>query len=403
MSYAFWASFALIIYAYLGYPLLLWLISKLRRKPVAKTTIEPTVSIVMAVRNESTRLANKLRNLKELDYPSARVEIVVVSDGSTDDTNELLRASTGIKALFRTSSEGKAAALRAAIPFAKGEILLFTDVRQEIERSALRALVSNFGDPEVGCVSGELLFRSRSEGAAESGVSLYWRLEKLIRKLEAASGSVVGATGALYAARRSLVPEIPAGTLLDDVYIPMAISRGGYRVVFEPAARAWDEEPKPGKGEFQRKVRTLAGNYQLLQLAPWLLSSSNRLWFRFVSHKLLRLAIPFLLAVLFIASLAAWNENLYRAFAMAQAVFYALAFIGLAGWHRGRVISAAASFCLLNAAAAAALISFLRHKRSPTRLWSAQPSTIPFSDGGDFGQQRFDATGVNISSARNSQ
>src|SRR5262249_25167811 len=146
-----------------------------------------------------------------------------------------------------------------------------TDVRQEIEPAALRALVSSFGDTEVGCVSGELLFRAAT-GGAESGVSLYWRLEKMIRKLEAATGSVVGATGALYATRRTLVPARPEGTLLDDVYIPMSVARAGYRVVFEPAARAWDEEPRTGNHEFRRKVRTLAGNYQLVQFAPWLLT-----------------------------------------------------------------------------------------------------------------------------------
>jgi cellulose synthase/poly-beta-1,6-N-acetylglucosamine synthase-like glycosyltransferase len=378
VKYVFWVSTVLVVYAYFGYPLMLWTLSKFTRKQVAFRSIEPTVSIVMAVRNEAPRLVSKLRNLSDLDYPAGQIEVIVVSDGSTDETNEVLANSAGVRAIIRPTNRGKAAALNAAIPIATGDIVVFTDVRQEIEPSALRALVSNFADREVGCVSGELVFRGTA-GSGESGVSLYWRLEKVIRKLEAATGSVVGATGALYAARRTLVPILPEGTLLDDVYIPMSVSRAGYRVVFEPSGRAWDEEPSTGGHEFRRKVRTLAGNYQLVQIAPWLLTRANPLRLRFVSHKLLRLAVPFFLMAIFLSSILLSSDNTYRAVAVLQGIFYFLAALGFMSQGRIRVASAPASFCLLNAAAATALVSFIRYRRSPTQLWSGGAGTAPVS------------------------
>jgi cellulose synthase/poly-beta-1,6-N-acetylglucosamine synthase-like glycosyltransferase len=376
VKYVFWVSTVLVVYAYLGYPALLWILSKLKRRQVTSRPIEPTVSIVMAVRNEASRLVSKLKNLAHLEYPAERIEVIVVSDGSTDETNEVLANLTSVRAIIRPTNSGKAAALNAAIPIATGDIVVFTDVRQEIEPAALGALVSNFADLEVGCVSGELLFHG-ARGGGESGVSLYWRLEKVIRKLEAVTGSVVGATGALYAARRSLVPVLPEGTLLDDVYIPMTVSRAGYRVVFEPAARAWDEEPRAGGHEFRRKVRTLAGNYQLVQLAPWLLTRVNPLRWRFVSHKLLRLAVPFFLLGIASSSIALCSDNAYRTVALLQGIFYFAAILGLVSQGKIRVASAPASFCLLNAAAATALVSFVRYRRSPTQLWSGAASSIP--------------------------
>ena len=380
MKYVFWVSTVLVAYAYFGYPVLLWALSKLKRKQVNSRPIQPTVSIVIAVRNEASRLELKLRNLADLDYPSERIEVIVVSDGSTDETNELLEKSANVRAIIRPTNSGKAAALNAAVPIATGDIVVFTDVRQEIEPDALRALVANFADTEIGCVSGELLFRGAA-GRAESGVSLYWRLEKVIRKLEAVTGSVVGATGALYATRRTLIPVLPEGTLLDDVYIPMAVSRAGYRVIFEPAARAWDEEPRAGGHEFRRKVRTLAGNYQLVQIAPWLLTRANPLRLRFFSHKLIRLAVPFLLVTIFLSSIALWGDKSYRAVGVIQGIFYLFAVLGLVSQGRIRVASAPASFCLLNAAAATALFSFIRYRNSPTQLWSGGTSTTPVSSG----------------------
>jgi biofilm PGA synthesis N-glycosyltransferase PgaC len=368
VTWAFWLSAALIVYTYAGYLCFLWFRARIAPRPIKKESIEPSVSIVIAVFNEAARIPAKLQMIAELDYPKDKLEIVIASDGSTDGTNELLRSLPQVKAVICPENRGKAAALNAAMAQASGEIVLFTDARQKIEPKAVRELVANFADPEVGCVSGELMFVG--QGGQESGVSLYWRLEKVIRKLESATGSVVGATGAIYAVRRSLVPTLPDGTLLDDVYIPVHVVRQSHRVVFEPAARAWDEEPEAGKQEFRRKVRTLAGNYQLLQLAPWLLSWQNPQWGRFVSHKVMRLWVPFLLVINFVTAWTLYRQPVFLVIAAVQTLFYVLASIGMmTGERSSRLVSTPAAFCVLNAAAAVALFSFMRHRGAPTRMW----------------------------------
>jgi cellulose synthase/poly-beta-1,6-N-acetylglucosamine synthase-like glycosyltransferase len=196
---------------------------------------------------------------------------------------------------------------------------------------------------------------------------LYWKIEKQVRVLEAASGSVVGATGALYAVRRELLTSVPVGTILDDVYLPMHVVRGGRRVVFDARARAWDSPNLGAKREFSRKVRTLYGNYQLLQLSPWLLSRSNPLWFEFVSHKLLRLAVPFALGLLLISSFAL-HGTFYRTVMILQLVFYTLSALALGRVvKRGvlaRVADASGTFVLLNGAALVALANFVTGRRA---------------------------------------
>src|SRR6202030_2633618 len=253
-------------------------------------------------------------------------------DGSTDGTEAILRQhlqNPRVHVVMNQLSRGKASGLNDAIELAHGDIVVFTDARQNIEAGALRFLVENFADLEVGCASGELMLGDPTVGETGQGMGLYWRIEKCVRELESASGSVVGATGALYAVRRELLPTIPEGTILDDVYIPLQVVRQGRRVVFESRARAWDSPDLGGGLEFARKVRTLSGNYQLVQLMPWVLSGQNPVLLRFVSHKLLRLVVPFALAAMLISSL--WlRAPLYRLALVLQLAFYGLALLALA-------------------------------------------------------------------------
>jgi hypothetical protein len=227
--------------------------------------------------------------------------------------------------------------------------------------------VENFADPAVGCVSGELMLGDPVTGETKKGMGIYWRFEKKIREWEAASGSVVGATGALYAVRRELLTEVPAGTILDDVYIPMQVVRQVKRVIFEPRARAWDVPDLGSELEFARKVRTLSGNYQLVQLAPWLLTTENPIRFEFVSHKLLRLVVPFALAALLLASLAI-RGPLYRVVLILQLVFYALSVLALGRFvKRGvlaRTADAALTFVTLNTAAVVAFANFITGRKA---------------------------------------
>ncbi len=323
----------------------------------------------MVVRNEAAVLERKLKNLLELDYPKELNEIIVISDGSTDTTDEILNyhaADRRVRIILNPESRGKAACLNDAIDAARGEIIVFTDARQKIEASALRLLAQQFADSLVGCASGELMLGDPDSGEAMCGVGLYWRIEKNIREMESASGSVVGATGALYAARRSLLVAVPAGTILDDVYIPMHVVRQGFRVVFVPSAHAWDIADQGTDREFSRKVRTLSGNYQLVQLAPWLLGASNPLRFEFISHKLLRLFAPFALAAAFVASLFL-TEPFYRLALALQLAFYILSLVAMMKVATGpltRVADAACTFVILNSAAFVAFVNFVTGRRA---------------------------------------
>ena len=333
----------------------------------------------MVVRNEEAVIARKLENLLSLDYPQAKLDVVVVSDGSSDRTPSILADYTRdsavpgaprarVRTLMKPASHGKAAGLNDAIKLATGEVLLFTDARQHIESGALRLLVENFADPDVGAASGELMLGDPASGETGKGMGLYWRIEKKVRELESASNSVVGATGAIYCARRNLIEDspLPDGTILDDVLLPMHIVRQGFRVIFDSRARAWDS-PDLGDGrEFSRKVRTLSGVYQLLRIAPWLLRSQNPIRFEFVSHKLSRLAVPFALLALLIASMFL-PQPFYRAALAAQLAFYALSLAALAGIKIGplsRLADPARTFVVLNSAAIVAFINFVSGRKA---------------------------------------
>ncbi|HWY20177.1 MAG TPA: glycosyltransferase family 2 protein [Candidatus Acidoferrum sp.] len=373
MRWVFWGAAFLIAYTYAGYAGWLWLQSRLWPWPVLRAQQEPNVSIVMVVRNEERWLESKVRNLLELDYPPERFQIVIVSDGSTDRTEAILREHANnprVQAVMNQLGRGKACGLNDALQWAHGDIVVFTDARQKIEAGALRLLLESFADPGVGCVSGELMLGDPGAGETGQGMGLYWRIEKGVRELESASGSVVGATGALYAVRRELLTTVPPGTILDDVYVPLHVVRQGRRVVFEPRARAWDAPDLGGAVEFARKVRTLSGNYQLLQLAPWVLTVHNPVLFRFVSHKLLRLAVPFALAAMLAASLLL-NAPVYRVALILQLAFYGLGLLALARLVKaggiGRAADAAGTFVLLNTAAVVAFANFLARRNA---AWS---------------------------------
>jgi len=373
MKYIFWIASVLVGYSYLGYPAWLWLRSRWSPRPARRSSgpssATPTVSAVMVVRNEESVIARKLDNLLTLDYPQGNLEAIVVSDGSSDRTPAILAGyarDSRVRALMKPEPHGKAAGLNDAIQLATGEVLLFTDARQQIESGALRFLIENFADPDVGAASGELMLGDPASGETGKGMGLYWRIEKEIRELESASGSVVGVTGAIYCARRNLIEPLPEGAILDDVLLPMQVVRQGFRVIFDSRARAWDA-PYLGKGrEFSRKVRTLTGNYQLLQIAPWLLSSQNAIRFEFVSHKLLRLASPFALLALLIASMFL-PQPFYRAVLASQLAFYALSLAALAGVRIGplsRIADPARTFVILNSAALVAFVNFVTGRKA---------------------------------------
>jgi len=332
MLLLFWLSLALLIYVYAGYPALAWLRAVVSPRPYHSEPIEPSVTVVVAAYNEEEKIALRIENLLALDYPREKLEIVIASDGSTDATVEIARRyqSAGVIVHAFPARRGKAAVLNNAVAVARGEIVVLADARQQFDVTAIRALVAGFADARVGAVSGELMMAANPSGAGfGKGVGCYWRYEKFIRRNESRANATVGATGAIYAIRRTLFERIPEDTILDDVVIPLRIVRSGYRVVFEPSARAYDVASATPHQEFVRKVRTIAGTFQLLVREPWLFDPErNPLWIETISHKALRLTTPLLQLGIFLANLALADAEPYRALLAAQVLFYVAAAAG---------------------------------------------------------------------------
>jgi cellulose synthase/poly-beta-1,6-N-acetylglucosamine synthase-like glycosyltransferase len=312
------------------------------------------VSFVVCAHNEAPRLARRLDELTKLvDRSGVDGEVILVSDGSTDDTADVARlfADRGVRVVELAQQAGKAAALTAGCQRAAGEILVFADVRQTWAPDALLRLLTNFADPDVGAVTGNLVLE-QNHGVLD-GVRRYWCIEKWLRLQESRIGSLVGASGAISAVRRELFASVPAGTVLDDVYWPLRVAMAGRRVVMEPRAHAFDRLPCSAADEFRRKVRTQAGNFQLMMLLPAaLLPWRNPIWLQLVSHKLLRLLVPWALLALLPLSLLAAGP-FYRAAFWCQALGYGLGVLSLVSRdprRRSGVMSAAGSFLVLNGA-----------------------------------------------------
>lgn len=363
----FLSASALLIYILAGYPLLLGWMARRFGRAIRKQDERRTTSILIAVHNGADFLAAKLESVLNLRYPRELTEVLVLSDGSTDDTERIARRyeQRGVK-LLCLPRRGKAAAINEGVARSGGEIIVLTDVRQELEPESVSRLVACFADPAVGVVSGALHIR-RGSRMEERSVSLYWRYERWIRTQLSRVDSIFGATGALYAIRRELAVPIPEDTLVDDMYLPLAAFFRGYRLILEETARAIDY-PARVKSEFGRKVRTLAGNFQLLRRYPALLSFRNRMLFHFLSYKFARLALPYLVILLLASSFglpAPWAA----AAVGSQVLFYSLAAIDI--WipeaaSVKRLTSPARAFVVMMAAAVCAPAVFFV---SPQRLW----------------------------------
>ena len=361
---------AFCLYTMFGYPLLLALLAR-HGRPVQKAFAPRSISVILPVRNGERWVAQKLESLLALNYPADLIEILVVSDGSTDATERIVEGyegQGGIR-LLKVPAGGKALALNRAIEEASGEILFFTDVRQELSRDSLRNLVACFADPAVGVASGELVIR-KGQTAGEANVGLYWRYEKWIRTRQSWRDSVIGATGCIYAMRRDLARPLPAETLADDMYLPLAGFFKGYRVILDDSAKAFDD-PTDLSSEFRRKIRTLAGVYQIVGYYPTLLGPENRMWLHFVSHKVARLLLPW--ALLLAAATSFGLPDPWRAIAWCgQAGLYGLAALDGAlpeSSRLKRTTSPARTFVVLMAASLCAVaVLFV----PPRKLWKSR-------------------------------
>ncbi|MDR7134184.1 cellulose synthase/poly-beta-1,6-N-acetylglucosamine synthase-like glycosyltransferase [Lysobacter niastensis] len=380
----FWLSLLALVFTYLGYPALMTALARLRPRPVLARAQTPRVDVLLVVHNAAALLEDKLHNLLALDYPADRLRITVVCDGCDDATEAAARRIAGeasperIRVLAHPQRQGKSACIGSALASLDADLVLFTDVRQRIDTGAVRALAAAFADELVGAASGELVLES-AQGYGR-GIDAYWRYEKAIRRVESASGSLVGVTGALYAARRAAIGEVPPGIVLDDMWIPLRIAEAGYRVVFVPQALAYDRAAADPATEEARKRRTLSGNYQLLHRWPHLaVPGAHPLAWRLWGHKWLRLLAPWLLllALLSNAALAATAGRFYLIVFMLQLLAYALALLGRGvpalarAWLPARL---AAAFLSLNASALLGLADYLRNPNA--HLWRTTPRGV---------------------------
>lgn len=354
-EWSFWVATAIVVYTYIAYPLLISAIASFRRNSNERGSFSPSsVSIVICAFNEEAGIARRVdevvSHVQTAGFPA---EIIVVSDGSTDGTLAALGKFDPqvVRVIGLRENVGKAAALTVGCSDATGEIVVLADARQRWAADTLSRLLRPFSDPRVGGVGGELILESAPGVLA--GVGMYWRFEKWLRRQESRIHSTVGVSGSISAVRRAVFKPIPQGTILDDVYWPLAVVMQGYRVVYAPGACAYDRLPAAARDEFRRKVRTLSGNFQLVMRLPAaLLPWRNPIYFQYVSHKLARLIVPW--ALIAMLAVSAFLSGVgYKFIALLQAVAYLLAILGLVvpRLSRSRVCGSAASFLVLNAAA----------------------------------------------------
>ncbi|MGH8581580.1 MAG: glycosyltransferase family 2 protein [Gammaproteobacteria bacterium] len=362
----FWLSALLIGYTYAGYPLALAILMRLRSRPVLRSDITPPITVIVAAYNEERSIGAKIADLLAQDYPPGSKEVIIVSDGSIDGTDEIVRQhqASGLRYLRVEDRQGKSAAQNAAAEIAHGEILVFTDATTRLEPGALRRIVRGFADDTVGCVGGKLSYASRGGSGTGAGGESYWRYERSIKRMEGAISSLIGVSGCFYAVRKRLYEKVPPN-LISDFAIALMIYEKGYRIIYEEAARCLEETLESGERELSMRIRVALRTYSALWAKRHLLSPARYglYAFQLISHKVLRYAVPLLLIALFVSNLTLRGEPLYTLAFIVQATGYASA---LAGWvlqgrgPAGNLLNKPYYFVLANLAALIALLRFVR-------------------------------------------
>lgn len=362
-------------YIYFGYPALLFALARVRPRPVARGDVTPSMTMIVPTFNEERVIERKIANALASDYPRERLEVLVLSDGCTDETCSIVRRlQDDVVRLIELPRGGKAAALNRGAAEATGEILVLTDANVELAPDALRRLARSFADPSVGGVSGKKkAIRRIGADTTELGENLYWRWDQWQKTLESAIGSIFAADGTLYAVRRTLYVPIDDPAQADDIAISARVVLQGRRLVFDPEAVAFEETPAEGAEEFRRKVRVTNHSVRALLNLGSALWTSGFYSVELLSHKLVRHLVPFFLLLLLAATLwLARTSDLFRVVLAAQLGFYILALMGALLRHRRggawKVFSVPYYFCLVNAAALFGVLSIVRGSR--VREWS---------------------------------
>jgi len=374
MEILFVTSFCVLFYIFLGYPAVLWLMHKTINTQIKHSEsqdVRKDITVIICIHNGKDKLCARIENILNNGYPEDLIKIIVVSDGSVDHPETVLENydEKTVSLIHYSENRGKSHALNVGINAAETDILVFTDIRQRFKENTIQLLVNEVSKENIAAVSGNLVIQ-KDGSSVEEDPGLYWKYEKWIRKMQSHTSTLLGVTGAVYAAKKALIPILPKNTILDDMYVPMHMNKHGYSVKFVESAVAYDSSSSSLKEEFFRKVRTLAGNFQLMSLHPWILNPlKNPVFMHFFSHKILRLVMPYCLIVMIISSLMSKNEFL-NTLGYAQLIFYIYSCICYEALRRGKKLplnSVLVSFCSLNVAS---FVSGWKYFFSPVEsLW----------------------------------
>jgi len=368
VTWLFWGCVLTLTYTYAGFPALLVLRSRLHRRPYRRAAQTPKVSVLIAARNEAKVIGARVENLLALDYPEENLQLIVASDGSDDDTNEIVERIGGDRvSLLSLGRVGKAVALDTAVEASHGDVLVFSDANSLFRADAVRKLVAPLADPEVGGVAGNQVYLPTDTGdASVVGEEQYWNFDRSLKLAQSRAGSVTQATGAIYAIRRALFRPL-RGDVNDDMLTSLRVVEQGYRLVFEPDAVAYERVSESAGATFSRRVRIMVRGLRCVVVMRGLLDPRRYGFFslQFLSHKLLLRTAVIPLVLLAVTNGVLWSHGLfYRATAVGQLAFYALGALGIALGERriakAKPIALPAYFCLVNAAAATAIWRLLR-------------------------------------------
>jgi cellulose synthase/poly-beta-1,6-N-acetylglucosamine synthase-like glycosyltransferase len=376
----FWAAVLLIVYTYIGFPLSVVLRGLFWARPYKHKELAtpPSVSIVISAYNEASSIGAKLDNIMSLEYPRECLEVIIASDGSTDGTDAIVKQykDFGVK-LLSLSRVGKAAALNSAVNAASGDILVFSDANSIYKTDAIQQLVRPFGDPEVGGVAGNQVYRTEgSGGTSTDGERAYWNFDRMLKQYQGKSGNTLAATGAIYAIRRSLFEPIPDG-VSDDPFTSTGIIAKNYRLIFAPEAIAYEPVAATSQVEFGRKVRVIMRSWKAFFFRRELFNIFRYKYYtiQLFSHKILRYLVVFPLLALFLVSPFLWKAGVfYQMATLGQVAFYGLA---LLGWRlnggrfaRKKIFTIPFYFCMVNAASLIAIINVVRGRQ--IKHWEPQ-------------------------------
>jgi cellulose synthase/poly-beta-1,6-N-acetylglucosamine synthase-like glycosyltransferase len=376
----FWATFALTVYTYVGYPAVVGVLARLLGRPHRVGPIEPSVTLLIPAHNEAVVIAAKLDNALALDYPRDRLQIRVLSDGSTDGTDDIVRGyeAAGVELQRIEPRGGKPNAINLGVPQAHGEILLLCDANTLFARDAVRRLVRHFADPAVGAVTGDVRLTT-SDAAYGTGEGLFFRLERFLQISESRLWTAIGVDGGMYAVRRDRYVPNRRDTLVDDFVIAMNVAKSGARVIYDPEAIAIEDSVVDPAQEMRRRMRTTAGGFQsLFEGLGRPRAGQPVLWLGYLSHKVLRWLSAFVLIVMFAANVVAAQASVsYAVLLVLHGLFYAVAATGARLHHRAMpgIVCLPYFFCLTNAASAGGFWRWWRRAQPVT--WTQADRQAP--------------------------